>query len=684
MKFLTKKMVARVLKLLLKGGGIVAVLSVAALILAWLLFPFPVERLEKWAASPTVLDVNDRELMGIVGPDDHWRRPVPLEEMSPWLVQATIAVEDERFYSHPGVDPLAVARALVQDIAARRIVSGASTLNMQLCRMMEDRPRSLKAKIIESFRALQLNRLKSKDEILEFYLNVAPYGGNLRGVEAASLEYFGRHAKDLSLGQAALIAGLPQSPSRYRPDRHLEVALKRRQIVLHRMVEAGMITKLQLEQVQSGPIEIQSRPRKRVATHAAWFALKRRPMGGRTTINLDIQKQVEHLSQEHLLRLPPDTELAVVVIDIEQSGIVCMVGSGSTADPVDGQINGALAKRSPGSTLKPFVYAAAFEAGRLNGDSIVHDIPISRGGWAPSNFDRTFSGQLTAAEALRRSLNVPAVFVAEAVGLARCCGVLEAVGVRLPCDAQRRGGLALAVGGIEVRLLELTNAYATLGRDGIRQQLRIFDNDPTSRIHALAPNVCRAISDILSSRRRRPVGMETALPEDVPWFMWKTGTSAGRRDAWAVGHNRRFAIGVWVGRFRGTGRLAYVGAEAAEPLLAELFDLPRLRAYADPPAATPIRVNRPLPRPRELARNLRLTAPSNGDIFICRDDSTVVHTSVNRTEGISWFLNGKLVQNDAASRLVLPPGEYTLRCVDRTGQSSNVAFSVLPADASPG
>ncbi len=682
MKLLTKKIVIKALKLLLKTVVITVALSVFTLILVWILFPFPEERLERWIASPTVLDVNDRELMGIVGPDEHWCRPVPLEEMSPWLVQATIAIEDERFYSHPGVDPLAVMRAAVQDIAAKRIVSGASTLNMQLCRMMDNRPRSLKAKIIESFRALQLNRLKSKDEILELYLNAAPYGGNLRGVEAASLKYFGRHAKDLSLGQAALIAGLPQSPSRYRPDRHLEIALKRRHIVLHRMVEEGMITEHQLKQTQSGPIDIQSRPRKQTATHAAWFALKRRPMGGRTTINLDIQRQVEHLSREHLQQLPPDTELAVVVINIEDSGIVCMVGSGSPTDPVDGQINGALVKRSPGSALKPFVYAAAFEAGQLNGESIVYDIPISRGGWTPSNFDRTFSGRLTAAEALQWSLNVPAILVAEAVGLARCCGVIEAVGIHLPPDTQRRGGLALAVGGIEVRLLELTNAYATLGRDGIRGQLRIFESEPAAYIQVLSPNVCRAISDILSSRQRRPAGMETALPIDVPWFMWKTGTSSGRRDAWAVGHNRRYAIGVWVGRFRGTGRVAYVGAEAAEPLLAKLFNLPILRAYADPPLAMPIRVRRPLPVPRELGGNLKITAPSNGDVFICQDGSAVVHTSVNRKEGISWFLNGKLVQDNIVSRLVLIPGKYILRCVDQTGLSSSVTFTVLSADAS--
>jgi membrane carboxypeptidase/penicillin-binding protein PbpC len=274
------------------------------------------------------------------------------------------------------------------------------------------------------------------------------------------------------------------------------------------------------------------------------------------------------------------------------------------------------------------------------------------------------------------------VLVAEAVGLARCCGVIEAVGISLPSDAQRRGGLALAVGGIEVRLLELTNAYATLGRDGIRGQLRIFESESASYVHVLSPNVCCAISDILSSRRRRPVGMETALPEDVPWFMWKTGTSSGRRDAWAVGHNRRYAIGIWVGRFRGTGRVAYVGAEAAEPLLAELFNLPTLRTYADPSPATPIRVHRPLPIPRELGRNLRITAPSDGDIFICQNGSAVVHTSVNRTEGISWFLNGKLAQDNVVSRLVLTPGKYTLRCVDKTGQSSSVTFSVLLVDAS--
>ncbi|MHC4581700.1 MAG: penicillin-binding protein 1C [Planctomycetota bacterium] len=676
--------VAERLRRMLWISALVAVLCVVTFGLVWVLLPFPTERLGQWAISPVISDVNDRPLLSIVGSDDQWRHPVRLDQMSPWLQQATIAVEDERFYRHFGVDPIAVVRAAGQNIAGGRIVSGASTLNMQICRMMDERSRTLKAKIIESFRALQLNRLMSKDDILELYLNTAPYGGNLRGVEAASLRYFARNAKDLSLGQAALIAGLPQSPSRYRPDRYLEGAMKRRQVVLRRMLEAGMITELQLRQAESHPIEIHPARRMQRASHAAWFALKRRPTGGRTTIDLDIQNQVESLAQEHLGRLPKDTELAVVVIDIAESSIAGMIGSGDSTDPADGLVNGAVAKRSPGSTLKPFIYAAAFETGRLNRESTVYDIPISRGGWTPLNFDRAFTGQLSAAKALQQSLNVPAVLITEAVGLARCCGTLEAAGIPLGADAQRRGGLALAVGAVEANLLDLTNAYATLGRDGLRRNPRIFPDEPAGQARALTPEVCRAISDILSCRQRRPSGTETMVAQDVPWFIWKTGTSSGRRDAWAVGHNRRYAIGVWVGRFRGTGRTAYVGAEAAEPLLADLFNSPELRTHVDPPPKSPIAVRRPLPPPRELGQRLRITEPAAGETFVCLNGSAIVHTQANRAEGITWFLNGKLTRIDKTRNLTLCPGKYELRCVDQAGQSSSINFAVLSPEVSAG
>lgn len=672
-----KRKLKRIFKFTLLLCVISGALGISAFTLAWVLFPFPVERLEKWPVSPSILDVKGRSLLSIVGSDDQWRLPVKMDEISNWLKLATVAVEDERFYNHFGVDPLAVMRAAGQNITSGKIVSGASTLNMQLCRMMDDQPRTLKAKIIESFRALQLNHLMNKDEILEYYFNTAPYGGNIRGVEAASLRYFGRHTKDLNLAQAALLAGLPQSPSRYRPDRNLEAAMKRQHIVLTRMFEENMINESQFQQAMSCPIELNNQQITQEAYHAAWYALNERREGGRTTINLDIQKRVEELAKKHLDKLPKDSELSIVVIDINESAIISMIGSGNNADPKDGQVNGALAKRSPGSTLKPFIYAAAFEAGRLNSNSTVYDIPISRGGWTPANFDKNFSGPVTVTEALQRSLNIPAILVAEEIGLSRCCGILQSVGITMPPGSQKRGGLSLAVGGIEVNLLELTNAYATLGRDGIRKSPRIFTDQSTSESIALSPNVCRSISDILSSHMRCPIGMETIAPEDMPFFMWKTGTSSGRRDAWAIGHNRRYSIGVWVGHFRGTGRIDYVGAQAAEPLLAELFCLTELKTTFEPPEVKPVIVKNPLPRPRELAQNLKITSPNSGDTFISYNGSAIVHTSANRREGISWFLNGKLIENEIASRLTLTSGKYELLCVDKDGQSSKTDFLVL-------
>ena len=655
-------------------------LAFALLALLWHAFPFPQERLGKWTTSPTVLDAKGRPMLTVVASDGEWRYPVPLERISPWIIKATIAVEDSRFYDHAGVDALAVARAAVQNILARGIVSGASTLDMQLCRMMDNRPRTFRAKVVESFRALQLDRLLSKDEILAHYLNAAPYGGNLRGAEAASLAYFGKHAADLSLDEAALLAGLPQSPSRYRPDRRLPRALRRRSVVLRRMVKEGMISDHARHQIEVAPMEIRRRPAPRNAVHAAWLALRMRPAAGRTTIDLDVQNEVERLVAERRRHLPEESQLAAVVIDIRRSAIVALVGSADPDDPVDGQVNGVLALRSPGSALKPFIYAAAFADGRLAPDSLVHDLPLQRGGWTPANFDRTFLGEVTAADALRRSLNVPAILVAEGVGLSRCCGTLEAVGVRLPPDAQARGGLALAVGGIEVTLLDLTNAYATLGRNGVRKRARLFPDESADAVRVLDPNICAAVNDILSSHRRRPAGVQDVLAEDAPWFMWKTGTSAGRRDAWAVGHNRRYAIGVWVGRFSGTGRIAFVGAHSAEPLLAGLFDLPVLRTFNPPPPPEPIVVRRPLPPPPEVASSLRITAPEDNATFAALSGAAIIRPGANRLHDVSWFLNGRLIGGDSPPRLVLPPGQYELRCVGPKGQASNTRFTVCSAD----
>ena len=412
--------------------GAVVALLLAALAACWVLFPFPTDRLDRWPASPVVYDRHGRTLFSMVGNDDQWRRPVPLELISSWLTQATIAVEDERFYSHSGVDPLAVARAIGQDIRHCRIVSGASTITMQIARMMDDRPRTWRAKLVESFRALQLEHRRNKSSILETYLNIAPYGGNLRGVEAAAQVYFGKHAADLSLGEAAMLAGLPQSPARYRPDRHPVPAAARRGVVLRRMLELGQITPEQQAAAAVEPVCVPQTGRRLQAPHAALLALHRQPAGGPTCIDLDLQREVEQVAAAHSQTLPAEMELAVVVIEIDTGDIAALLGSRDFLKPHTGQVNAAIARRSPGSALKPFVFATAFDAGRLDPASTVYDVPIERAGWQPENFDRTFTGPLPAADALRRSLNVPAILVAEGIGLARCVGLIESVGITLP------------------------------------------------------------------------------------------------------------------------------------------------------------------------------------------------------------------------------------------------------------
>jgi penicillin-binding protein 1C len=463
------------------------------------------------------------------------------------------------------------------------------------------------------------------------------------------------------------------------------------------MRDLGMITQKQATLASAEPLTLAADMISPVARHAARLALQRRPAGGRTTIDPGVQVEVQHLAVEHLRTLPAGSRLAVVVIDIARSEIVALLGSGDPENPVDGQVNGALARRSPGSTLKPFVYAAAFEAGLLNDQTTVYDVPIERAGWSPANFDQHFAGELPAGEALRRSLNVPAILVAEATGLPRCLGLIEAAGIALPRDVLTRGGLAVVVGATEVTPLDLVNGYATLGRGGIRRSPRLFIDEGGEAVRVLDADICATIDDILSSRHRRPRGMHDRDERKVPWFMWKTGTSSGRRDAWAVGHNRRYAIGVWVGRFSGAGSERFIGAEAAEPLLASLFDLPILRCREDPPVPAPKRlpVPCPLPPPTELASPLRIVSPTPEATYIALGGQAIIHARATRPAGLTWFLDGMLVDGRGVQRLIVGPGRHELRCVDSQGEGGGgggggekgeaavVGFTILSRPAGP-
>lgn len=669
----------RIRRWMLASGVCLTGSAMVVFVVLWCCFRFPADRLNSLPVSPRVTDRSGQVLLQVVGEDDHWRFPVALDEMSPWLIQATIAAEDERFDTHAGVDPIAVVRASLQNLKSQQVVSGASTLTMQLCRMLDPRPRSLSAKLIESVRSLQAEQILSKSEILEHYLNLAPYGGNIRGVEAAARRYFGRSCRDLSLGQAALLAGLPQAPSRFRPDRFPEAALRRRKYVLSRMVTTGVIFALQEKRALAEPVAspLRSESDFAVAPHAAWLALRKRPSGGQTTIDTTLQQSVEDEVSKHSESLPASSDIAVVVIDIESSEIRALVGSSNPRDPVDGQNNGVIARRSPGSALKPFLYAAAFESRRLNADCRIPDTPLDRGGWKPDNFDRSFRGSMTVAEALRESRNVPAIRVTEAIGLQRCIGVIQSCGVQIPPEAGRIGGLSLAVGGVETTLLDLTNAYATLGRNGDCRPPRLFSDDVAVTHRALSARTCRSLNEILSSRHRCPYGLETVSPESIPWFMWKTGTSSGRRDAWAVGHNGRVAIGVWVGRFSGGGHPDFVGRTAAEPLLVSLFSLRSVRIDRVPSSPPPIPVTRPLKFEFRDSEGPRIVSPGREAEFLCLENGlATVPVEFRSSDDLTWFLNQRTLDLAELRTLKLQRGHYELRCVEKNGRSDAARFSV--------
>ncbi|MBT3638279.1 MAG: penicillin-binding protein 1C [Opitutae bacterium] len=656
----------------------IVILGVAAgVVLPWHMAknPFPLERLEALPESTVLSDREGRPLARSLTVDEQWRLPVPIEDISPWLRQATIAVEDERFEQHPGVDFVSVGRACLQNLFAGGVVSGASTLDMQLCRMLDPRPRTLEAKLSEAARAWQADVCLSKDEVLEAYLNLAPYGGNLQGAEAASLRYFGKSAKELSLPEAALLAGIPQSPARLRPDRHPEAALKRRNKVLDRMLEEGMISPEVACDLMAERIELElGLLTGKSARYFVTEALSSRPEGGLSFLDSRLQEEIEELARQRLPALPVGSDMAVAVIEIESGGLIAMLGGVDFEDPSGGQVNAAKAWRSPGSALKPFVYATAAMERRLDGDTVLSDAQTAFAGWNPENFDRTFSGEVTAGDALRTSLNLPALQVCREVGAAKSAGIAEACGVRFRGDPVGQGGLAFVLGAVETNLLDLTNAYATLGRKGVRRNLRYFPDDPIVDAPVLDAEVCAWLGYELSSWRLPSSVFENLTSESTPWFMRKTGTSSGRRDAWTVGHNGKHAVGVWVGRLSGMGDQAFVGSRAAEPLLAKIFNLARIRRTDAPPAPVPWIVEDPIPFPEKNV--LSIQRPESVSVYRRVGEGFEIRPKANAEGELLWFLNGRPLGTEEARRTMVGSGRYELLCLTVTGEHALSRFRV--------
>lgn len=628
-------------------------LALAGLVLAgvfagWVasLGPLPLEQARE--VSTTIVDRHGKLLRAYAMADGRWRLPVDAAtDVDPTYLKLLFAYEDHRFYSHDGVDPLALGRAAFQLVTRGHIVSGGSTITMQLARLMEPRrQRSVSAKLRQIVRAVEIERQMSKEQILDLYLAKAPYGGNLEGIRAASIAYFGKEPKRLSLSEAALLVAMPQSPENRRLDRHPNAARAARDRVLDRMVEDGVVSDADAALAKSVPVPRLRKPMPILAPHSADNAMLSVKDKSVIALTLDagLQQTLENLARDRAVALGSNISVAILAVDNASGDVLARVGSPDYFDDRRaGQVDMTRAVRSPGSTLKPFIYGLAFEDGFVHPESLIDDRPIRFGSYAPENFDMTFQGTVPVRKALQMSLNVPAVELLDRVGASRLSSRLKQAGANLELPKDEAPGLAMGLGGVGITLQDLVQLYSGLARLGNTRPLReIQDQFQGQRDEAREPE---RLLDQVAAWQIGNVLLGTPPPENGVRnrIAFKTGTSYGYRDAWSIGFDGRITIGVWVGRPDGAPAPGIAGRTAAAPILFDAFartgKLPV--ALPKPPKGTLVASNAKLPLPLRRYRPL-------GDL---------VRTDGERAPHIQFPLNGSRIDAsgvDGASASPMP------------------------------
>ncbi|KRE09986.1 penicillin-binding protein 1C [Bosea sp. Root381] len=558
--------------------------------------------------STVVLDREGRLLRPFLTADGRWKLPVGVDDVDPRYLAMLKAFEDKRFDAHPGIDPLGMLRAAAQMLANGRVVSGGSTLTMQVARLLEPREeRTLSAKLRQALRALELERRLSKSQILDLYLTLAPFGGNLEGVRAASFAYFGKEPRRLSTAEAALLVALPQSPETRRPDRLAEAAGKARDRVLARVERAGLATASEVAAAREEAIPTARRPFPNLAPHVAEQVVAEAPALRRHELSLEarLQTALESLARERSLGLAPQVSIAILAIDNETGEVRASVGGVDYfAAERAGSLDLTRALRSPGSALKPFIYALAFDNGIAHPETMLEDRPARYGIYIPENFDMTFQGMVSARKALQLSLNVPAVELLAALGPQRFLSRLRDAGVSVAMPKEGGApGLAVGLGGLGITLQDLTRLFVGLARGGDVPALRVRASPregaiPSSRL--VEPVAAWYVADTL-------LGAPPPLNAVPGRIAYKTGTSYGYRDAWAVGFDRRHTIGVWVGRADNGAVPGLVGRSVAAPILFDAFARLGIdpRPFPQPPDAI-VATTANLPPP---LRHLRQDVP---------------------------------------------------------------------------
>ncbi|WP_438442854.1 peptidoglycan glycosyltransferase PbpC [Kluyvera georgiana] len=545
------------------------VLFCGAIVLADKQWPLP---LHEVTPARVVVAEDGSPLWRFADAEGIWRYPVTIEEVSPRYLDALIQYEDRWFWEHPGVNPFSIARAAWQDLTAGRVVSGGSTLTMQVARLLDPHPRTFGGKFRQLWRAFQLEWHLSKRDILTLYLNRAPFGGTLQGIGAASWAYLGKPPAELSYADAALLAVLPQAPSRLRPDRWPERAQAARNKVLDRLLTQGVWPVNVVNEAKEEPVWLFPRQMPQLAPLFARAMLARsREEKIVTTLDAGLQRQLEDLALNWKSRLPPRSSLAMIVVDNRDMKVRGWVGSADIADDSRfGHVDMVTAIRSPGSVLKPFLYAMALDSALIHPASLLQDVPRRIGDYRPGNFDSGFHGPVSMSDALVRSLNLPAVQVLDAYGPKQFAARLRNAGLPLILPAGAEPNLSLILGGAGARLADITAAYSAFARHGKVGKLRMLASDPLLERPLLSPGAAWITRRILAGEAQ-PVP-DASLPQ-VPSLAWKTGTSYGYRDAWAIGVNARYSIGIWTGRPDGTPVAGQFGFASAIPLLNQVNNL---------------------------------------------------------------------------------------------------------------
>jgi penicillin-binding protein 1C len=643
-------------------------------------------------AVETSVEVLDRDgdlLRAYTVADGRWRLALPPDKVDPLYLKMLLAFEDKRFRDHPGVDARSMLRAILQAVWNGRVISGGSTLTMQVARLLEDGTTGeVGGKLRQMRVALALERRLTKDQILQLYLHLAPFGGNLEGVRAASISYFGKEPARLTPAEAALLVAIPQSPETRRPDRAADRAEAARNRVLARAVGEGVIDADEAQAALREDVPGLRKPFPALAPHLADRARAESPalLTHNLTIDGGLQAKLETLALEAVAGQSEALQVAIVVADHASGEILVSVGSaGYQADLRQGFVDMTQALRSPGSTLKPLVYALAFDEGLGHPETMIDDKPITFGTYAPQNFDRLYLGTIRMREALQLSRNIPVVELTEALGPAKLISAMERAGMQ-PVFPGDQPGLAIALGGVGVTLEDMVQLYATLARGGVARPLTWrLDGQGKEGQRVVSAVAAWQVGDILAGLAPPPGAPSNRLA-------YKTGTSYGHRDAWAIGYDGAHVIGVWMGRADGTPVPGAFGADVAAPILFQAFN--RLKPKLDPqppaPASTLLVANAELPQPlqRFRSRSAAFEADADAPAVAFPPDGAEVELlpaglKVRVTGGtapFTWLADGVplAVALDARETMLALPGAgfVTLSVIDANGRSARAKVQV--------